>query len=146
MSWITISENAVRSRLAAAELAALRTMAMADGQADPLPEIIQRVADEVRGYVAANTINRLGSAGTIPPQLESAALALVRYRLATRLPVSTLLTEERKEEQRDALTLLRDVAAGRFAVEQPDDAGTEELASSGTPRLSDATRLPRSLP
>jgi phage gp36-like protein len=135
MAWITISEDAIRSKLAAVELQALRTAALADGQADPLPEIVARTVDEVRGYIGACERNRLGPAGTIPAQLESAALAIVRYRLATRLPVRTLLTEERKEEQRDALTLLRDVAACRYAVEQPDEAGPERLAIGGTPKI-----------
>lgn len=124
MSWTAISESAVRSTLAAAELSALRTVQLADGQADPLAEIIARTTEEVRGYVAANPVNRLDDdATTIPGELESAALALIRYRLATRLPIKTLLTDARKDEQRDALTLLRDVAAGRFAIIQPDDGG-----------------------
>lgn len=124
MSWIVITEAAVRSTLAAAELSALRTVQLAAGQADPLAEIIARTVDEVRGYVAAYSQNRLGADGTIPAELESAALALVRYRLATRLPIKTLLTDARKDEQRDALTLLRDVAGGRFAIVPPDDGGT----------------------
>jgi phage gp36-like protein len=123
MSWIVITEAAVRSTLAAAELSALRTVQLAAGQADPLAEIIERTVDEVRGYVAAHPQNRLGADGTIPAELESAALALVRYRLATRLPIKTLLTDARKDEQRDALTLLRDVAGGRFAIVPPDDGG-----------------------
>lgn len=123
MPWIAISEAAVKSTLAAAELTALRTVQLAAGQADPLAEIIARTTDEVRGYVAGNPLNRLGLAGLIPAELEAAALALVRYRLATRLPIKTLLTDARKDEQRDALTLLRDVAGGRFAVIAPDDGG-----------------------
>jgi phage gp36-like protein len=123
VSWIAISESAVRSTLAAAELSALRTVQLAAGQMDPLAEIIERTVDEVRGYVAANPLNRVGAAGTIPGELEAAALALVRYRLVTRLPLKTLLTEARKDEQRDAITLLRDVAGGRFAILPPDDGG-----------------------
>lgn len=133
MPWISITEAGVRSRLADRELSALRSAARAEGQADPLDEVIARTVDEIRGYIAANSANRLGVAGRIPAQLEGAALAIIRYRLATRLPVASLLTEERKEEHRDALTLLRDVAAGRFAVEAPDEAGPEVIAAGGSP-------------
>lgn len=129
MAWKTLSEEQVRTRLSGPELAALRTAALAAGQEDPLPEVIAQVTGEVRGYVAACSANRLGPAGTIPPQLESAALALIRYRLAGRLPVRTLMTDDRRTEREAAERLLRDVAACKFAVEAPADAGPEKLPS-----------------
>lgn len=123
MSWTTLTADHVKTRLAAAELAALQTVALAVGQTDPLPEIIAAVTDEIRGYIAANSSNQLGAAGAVPPRLESAALAIIRYRLATRLPVKSLLTEDRVKENEAAIRLLERVAAGNFAIE--DSAGNE---------------------
>lgn len=137
MAWISITADDVLTKLAGAELSVFRTAATAVGQADPLPEIIEQVVDEVRGYVAACARNTLGSAGTIPAKLKSATLAMIRYRLITRLPIS--IKEERKQEYRDALDLLSDVAACRFAVEEPTTATTETLPSP-RPRISTPTR------
>lgn len=128
MAWITLSINDVKTRLAGAEVEALQEAALAVGQADPLPEIIRQAIIEVRGYVAACRENTLGAGDTIPEELKSAALDLIRHRVCTRLPVQ-LLTEERKEEYRNALTLLRDAAACRFTLEQPATASTAVLPS-----------------
>ncbi len=128
--WITLTETDVQTRLSGPELAALKSAALATGQSDPLPALVASVAREVRGYVAAGERNTLGPAGTIPDELESASLARVRYELATRLPVASLLTEARKEANRDALARLRDVAAGKFLIVQPpsEDAGPQAIA------------------
>jgi hypothetical protein len=47
MAWISITESDVTSRLAGAEVAALKTAAIASGQTDPVAEIIEQVTDEV---------------------------------------------------------------------------------------------------
>jgi phage gp36-like protein len=127
--WIEITEADVQTRLAGAELSAYRSAGKASGQPDPLPEIITAVVDEVRGYVAACSRNTLGIGTTIPAKLKASALSMIRYRLITRLPLT--IGEERKQEYRDALDLMREVAACRFAVEEPADPDTtEEIATS----------------
>jgi len=135
MAWQTISTDNVKTRLAGAEVAALQTAALAEGQSDPLPEIVQTVVDEVRGYIAAGGFS-LGAAGTLPSKLVSAALAIVRYRVCTRLPVKSLLTEQRVRENDAAVRLLERVADGKFMVEDPVDLDTE--ASGGaSPSFAD---------
>jgi len=119
MSWITITESNVQTKLAGAELTALKSFALASGQTSPLTEIIEQVVDEIRGYVAACARNTLGVAGTIPAKLLSAALAMIRYRLATRLPIKSLLTDDRVKENEAAIRLLEQVAACKFAIEDP---------------------------
>jgi phage gp36-like protein len=133
MSWITLTPDDILLRLAGAEKAAYTTAALAGGQSDPLPEILEQVTDEVRGYIAACASNTLGPAGTLPPRLRLAALDIARYRLVTRLP--NRLTDERKEEYRNAIKLLESVASCKFAVEDP--AGD---ATSGAQVNSPATR------
>lgn len=125
MSWITLTEAHVLTKLSAPELAALKSAATGAGQADPLPEIVAQVVREVRGHVAGCDKNTLGPAGTIPDELQGAALNRVRYELATRLPVASLLTDARKESNRDALTLLQRVASCQFAIVQPETAGEQ---------------------
>jgi hypothetical protein len=119
MSWITLAESDVITKLSGPEIAAMKTAALQAAQANPLPEVIAQVVKEIRGYVAACAQNQLGDGETIPDELLGAAISRVRYELATRLPVASLLTEDRRTANADALTRLRDVAACRFAIEQP---------------------------
>lgn len=129
MSWITLTEAGVQTKLAGAELAALKTAALAVGQTNPLPEVISQITREVRGYVAACARNVLGTEGTIPDELELAALNRIRYELATRLPVASLLTDARKDANRAATEQLKEVAAGRFLLVAPATAATAQAAS-----------------
>ena len=130
--WVTITEPDILTRLAAPEVNALKTAATAQGQESPLPEILAAVVREVRGYVAAFPGNKLGPEGTIPDELQIAALNRIRYELATRLPVSSLLTDPRKQSNTDAIAQLRDTAKGVFRVVQPEDPNPAEQA---TPKL-----------
>jgi hypothetical protein len=137
MSWQTLLTADVLSKLSGPELDALQTAALADGQKDPVPGIILTVTDEIRGYVAANPNNRLGASGTIPVKLVSAALAIIRHRICTRLPVASLLTEQRIREKEDAIRLLERVADNKFAVEDPV---TGETATPKVQQVSTPTR------
>lgn len=120
MAWILLDESKVERSLTGAELDAVRELALSEGQPDPLPGTIAAVTKTVRGYVNAHKPNNLGAGMTIPDELESAAISLIRYHLCTRLP-NALLDEDRREEYRNAIALLRDVAAGRFDIVQPED-------------------------
>jgi phage gp36-like protein len=138
MSWTAPTVNDLKTRLAGPELTALSNAAKATGQADPTQEILTRAIDECRGYLAARPDSDMGPAGTLPLQVHGACLDLARYRLCTRLPVASLLTDARYNEYKDALTLLHDVQAGRCIVEAPDTLTTEALPANATPSI----RLP----
>jgi len=138
--WIYVSESDVLSRLSGPEAAAMKTAALQSGQADPLPEVITQVVREIRGYVKACDRNTLGDGETIPDEVLGAAINRIRYELATRLPVPSLLTEARTEASRAAISLLKEVAACRFVLEQPATAATEVSASPPTPRITERTR------
>jgi len=134
MAWISITTSEVQTRLTGPELSAVQQIALAPGQTNPLPELIGQVVDEIRGYIAAHAANKLGAGSTIPQKLLGAALAMIRYRLATRLPVRSLLTQERTDENREAIRLLERVADGRFKIEEPTQADTETHAAQ-SPRI-----------
>jgi phage gp36-like protein len=131
MAWQTVTDSDIVTRLAGAEIDALRETALADDQSDPVPEIVDQVVEEVRGYVAAGGYT-LGAGATIPGKLLSAALAICRFRAATRLPTEAFLTESRKTEYRDAVRLLERVADGKFAIEEPAEA-SDETSSGPSP-------------
>lgn len=129
MAWIAITEDMVKTRLAGAELTALRTAALSAGQADPLTEVITEVVNEVRGYVGACKANRLELGAKVPEKLKTTALARIVFELATRLPVKGLVTVERKDANIAAKKLLEQVAACQFAIEEPVTLDTEKLSS-----------------
>ena len=137
MAWTTLTATDVKTKLTGAEVTACQTAALASGQTDPLVEIVEQVVDEVRGYIAAGGFT-LGDGTTVPSKLVSATLAIIRYRLATRLPVKTLLTTERVEENKEAIRLLERVSDGKFVVEEPTTASSEAL-SAGTPSMTAKT-------
>lgn len=130
--WIELTEDDVLTRLAGPELTAYKSAALAVGQADPLPEVLEGVINEVRGRVAACQANKLGDGDTIPDELKHHALAIVRYRLITRLPIQ--MRPERTQEYEDALSALDKVAECKFAIEAPATP-SDEVISSPTPRI-----------
>lgn len=130
MPWITPTTEDLTRALTAPENDAVSTVALADGAPDPVPGTLADAVQLTRGYIAACPRNRLGPAGTIPTALLSTLLAVARWNLLTRLPISSLTTEGRRAEYEDAIARLRDTAACRLSVEQPDDIGPEKTASS----------------
>ncbi|MCS6244633.1 MAG: hypothetical protein H2172_16245 [Opitutus sp.] len=139
MSWITLTEANVLTKLSGPELTALKTAALGSGQINPLPEITSQIVREVRGYVRGCAGNTLGSGETIPDELLGPAITRIRFELATRLPVSSLLTEDRRSANANALALLRDVASGKFFVVTPA-VPTTEATSTPSPSWSGRER------
>jgi hypothetical protein len=141
--WIPLTEPAVLSKLSGPELAAMKTAAIASGQANPLPEVIAQVTREIRGYAAACSKNTLGPSATIPDELLGAAINRVRYELATRLPVASLLTQVRQDANRDALRMLERASECKVTLEQPAVASTEKLSSTGAKLIRPGTGFNR---
>jgi hypothetical protein len=124
MSWRTITADDVLTRLAGPEMTSYRTKALGADQADPLPEIIAGVVAEVRNGIAQNPANRLAAGETVPPGALHHALAMVRYRLISRLPLE--MKETRRLEYQDALTWLR----SKPLVEAPEEEAAAQVAGS----------------
>ena len=141
MSWINLSTDDVLTALSGPEYEAYTGTALADGQASPVAEVTDRVIKTVRGYVAGCSKNRLGAGLTIPEELEGAAIALIAWELATRLPLPAMLKERLREKKTDAQDLLEKVSLCRVAVEQPPDDGSsdEDIPGAGTPRVTGKT-------
>lgn len=140
MPWLTITEANILSKLSAPELAAMKTAALGSGQSDPLAEAIADVTREVRGYVAGCSGNTLGDGDTIPDELLGAAINRIRYELATRLPVASLLTDARKEANRDAVALFGKVASCSFRIVPPTTAAATQPGGPAVQVVSSTTR------
>lgn len=101
MSWITPSITDIYKTLSAGELAAVNSAALTDGQASPVTEVIAGVVAELRGRLRNRTPLETGA--TIPAAWVPHAVAVVRFRLCSRLPVKLMSTPQRETEYRDAL-------------------------------------------
>lgn len=125
MAWRAITDNDIDAVLSSSELASIRAQAT-EGN-DPIADSIRLVTDTVRGYISAHAANRLGPAGTLPERLIDAALSLFVVRVYSRTAGLLIdLNDTRKAAAESATELLRDVAAGRFAVELPAEGTTSE--------------------
>lgn len=140
MAWTSITEAQLEDILAEAELTTLKDFLSTD-QVSPVPGIITNAVGLVRGYIRANRQNTLGDGETVPETLVSATLVVARHQLLGRLPIASLLTEPRRQEYTDAMSQLRDVAAGRFAIEQPETPSSETTPGPSIEVANSTTRL-----
>jgi hypothetical protein len=144
--WNELTADAIKGRLTKPELTALLTAAKQAEQTEEglLADAISSVVSEVRGYVAACHRNQLGAEGTIPDELLSSALALLRRHLFTRLPnMKSLYDDIRQTETKDALERLRDTAACKFAIVQPVSPApsAEQAGGASISVVSSRTRI-----
>lgn len=141
--WITLSSSDLQDKLAAAEYAAVTTAQVQDGKT-PEQVVTEELASTVamvRGYVAARASNVLGDGVTIPDELKDAALVVMRHKVFSRLPgMKRLMDEARVREYEGAMELLRDVAAGRFAVVPPTTASADQPISQTAEVVSSRVR------
>ena len=137
--WRAITEDDVLTSLAGPELDAYRVAALRAGQADPMPEVIATTVQEARGYIAGCKTNRLADGATVPDAMVHHLIAIIRYRLMTRLDMN--VTESREQEYKDARVHLRDVSSCRIGIEQPEG-GSEDDTSfpSATPTVKSRKR------
>lgn len=133
MSWIAPDAAALHGVLSAPEMDAARRHAH-QGMPDPAQQALEAAVATVRGYCAGRA---LGAAGTVPPELWDATLILARHTLLSRLPVTSLLTDGRQKARDEAMTLLRDVAGGRYHISPGDGSGA---VPAPTPRITPRVR------
>ena len=131
MAWITLTETDLLSRLSDPEVAAFKDAAVRGSEGDATV-ILGQVTDLVRGYVGVEYT--LGASGTIPQKLKGPALDIAVIDIMKRAG-GTIIDPggERKAAKDDALHLLEQVAAGKFAIEEPTVEDTEEI---GNPKPS----------
>ena len=141
MAWVTISETDLLIRQCGPELAAVRAAALATGEAAPLIQSIIDTVEFVRGRVAACPNNTLAAGETIPSELKLPAVSILRYFMLTRLPSSGLLDDDRRQEYRDALRMLDQVAACELRIECPATESTQVIAGPATVLVTHQCRV-----
>lgn len=136
--WDKLRPDDILARLSEAERAAL---ARATGDRDDaiLADVLSQTAAQVRGYIGAHRGTMLASDPlAVPASLRSAALDLAVVAYSVRAAGVLLDPKGARAAARDAaIRLLQDVAAGRFAVDPPDDEGASPAASHPGPAIND---------
>lgn len=129
MPWTTLTEQMVMDQFTELESAAIA--AAQSGGASKLPEILEKTLDQIREDILAGGFELDADTTKIPAGLHNDAISMVRWKLLTSIPgLEDLQTEVRRDEHRESLRKLRDIAAGKRRVEPP--AGATNLTSSGT--------------
>jgi len=127
MAWISITEDLVKTRLTGPELSALKSAALAAGQTGVLDDVIRGVILEWRGCL--RRWHPMGAGQTLPDELLHHTLAMIRYRLFTRLPgMKALLDDLRVKEYEAAQKAQGNLQDMSF--EAPE---TPDTSTSGTP-------------
>lgn len=139
--WIEVTSADVKNRLSGAEYNGVTAAALASGQvaATVVAAQITGVVNYIRGFVPAGVPR--GDGETIPDELLDAALAMIVYRILTRLPnLKSLLDQSRKDANEAAEKLMRDVAGGRFRLVTPSDPDDAQPAGTGVEQVGTTTR------
>lgn len=116
--------------LTAPEVAAYKSVARGATQ-DVLADILGQVVQECRAHIADCERNTLAAGSTLPERVVYHAVAMVRFRMLTRLDME--VSEDRRREQRDAVEFFRRVSECKVGIEPGDgsasDDGTDSMAS-----------------
>jgi len=129
MNWTTINEAAVKTGKNSKLLANVRATATANGDADPLPEMIADVVAMLRA--ACSTGNQLDADTTkIPNSLKGLAVRMITRALKDYLQMP--LTPDEKDKAAEDLSYRNRISDQKMRFETPDQAAaTGEMQSAG---------------
>lgn len=130
MAWRELTEDDLLDALNAAETSVYQTAVIAVGQ-DVLEGITKQVVQECRAHIADCERNTLAAGDTLPERVIYHAVALIRFRMLTRL--NEEVSEDRRREQRDAVEFFRRASECKVAIEPGDGTaspdGSDSMAS-----------------
>lgn len=136
MAWVTLTITDIQQKLSSAELTAVNTLVLVAGQVSPVTEVIAGVISEIRGRLRNRTPLETGE--TIPESWKQNAIAVIRGRLCTRLPVKSLSDPRREKEYDDAMEAFRQL--GPIMPETPVVVDTTE-AGAPAPQFNTTERV-----
>lgn len=117
-AWITLVATDLHDYLLAEQVTALRTEALAAGQADPFGAVAPDLIRKVRMYIASNPANTVDASElTLPPELKTDVCYLILGPLLGRLGIALTKDQETAiERAHSTLVGLRD---GKLTVSKP---------------------------
>ncbi len=112
--WTTLTEAEVLNQFNDSEQSAYDT-AKGDSSGVALPDIIQKVADQIwLAYSQGGRLVDTQGAGTIPAGEKNRAIALIRFKYLGALPTGKSLADTRQTEAKNAEDYLLKIATREF--------------------------------
>ena len=137
--WRKITMIDLTATISQAEIDAYSRSSADDGS-DPVPVLIDRTAEMVRGYIRANTAVRMSPESfSVPDSLISPACDYVAYEIIKRFP--TKITEPRQKARDAAVALFKDLASAKFTPESFAAEGEQPANPRQSPTYTNAPRI-----
>lgn len=135
-AWITLTADDLKPIVVADQLEALRTEALAAGQADPFTEIAPSIVAKVRAYIASNPSNQVSAtAETVPPELKLDVAHLILAPMLGRLGIA--LTDDQRKQVEIAHTTLIALRDQKLVVSKPlDPVAPDTQSPSGSESIT----------
>jgi len=115
MSWNTLATTDITAEILPDEVTMLNTI---QGSSSILSTILGTVTAEIQAQILVGG-NQIGQPGTVPDQIRSDAIALVRWKWFCSLPKTDLQSEFRRAQYDEAVKRLEKIREGREKVEIP---------------------------
>jgi len=131
-AWISLTARDLEESRHASLVEAVRRQARGRGQPDPLPDLITRTIDEVRGAVGFSGAYELSSDETkMAPNLADLAIQKIARQMCGR--IDRALSDAENDDEREYQARLKDLIAGKWPVDAPT------TAASGSPTAQRTT-------
>ena len=128
MAWRKLTRSDVLTKLSGGELESVESNL--DNSGTTLALMIDQATARVRGYICAHSGNTLGPEGTLPERLIADTVAYLVVELWSQTAGMLIdMDETRKLSAERAERLFREVAAGRYKIEDPVEIGTDNKAT-----------------
>ena len=123
MDWIKPTREDLTATLSTEEADAFSSSA---DFTDVAQAILDRTVLFVRGFVRSGGVKLPEDESLMPPSLLAPAMDYAAYDILKRMPVE--IGEARRRAREDALSLFKDVGAGRMKVEPHEEGATSGAA------------------
>lgn len=127
-AWINIVVTDLNDYLVGAQVAALRSAALAAGQSDPFENVMHDRTNYVRARISKR-ISISETAYSVPPELKTAACMLIIEAMQGRLNLQ--LTDDQRTAIARAYKDLDIAATDDLPVSTPDDPVEPEVQQAG---------------
>jgi hypothetical protein len=120
MQWTLVTVGDLNDSRAAPIVEAARTSVLASGQSDPVPNLIAKVVEELRGVIGFSGKYQLDgtSDSTLPPNLKD--LAVLRVGRMAKSRIAMPWDETDKEDERTYQSRLGSIRDGKWPIDRPD--------------------------
>jgi hypothetical protein len=115
MSWNTLATTDVTAEILPDEISMLNTI---QGSTSILSAILSTMTAEILASILVGG-NQIGQPGTMPDQIRSDAIALVRWKWFCSLPRTDLQSDFRRAQYDEAVKRMETIREGREKVEIP---------------------------